>query len=185
MTSLEPDDFEGLVELHSTDLHAYLSRRSTTEVADDLLADVWLAALHARDNYDPQLGNVRGWLFGIARHVLQNYYRRHRLRSVVGRAFRIDRPTDETAAVDGRLDAAALVPVLRDALRALPKVERELLLLVAWEQLTPSEAGQALGIPAGTARSRLHRARQRMDERLGASAQVVDETTDHKLGADS
>src|SRR4051812_29470227 len=81
--------------------------------------------------------------------------------------------------------AAALVPALREALRSLPAVERELLLLVAWEQLTPSEAGQVLGTPGGTARSRLHRARQRMDERLGDSAQVVDDTTDRKLGADS
>lgn len=175
-------DFERLVEQHSADLHAYLSRRSTSQVADDLLADVWLAAFSARDRYDPDLGSVRGWLFGITRHVLQTYYRRNRLRSLLGR---VDRPTDETAAVDARLDAAALVPALREALRSLPPVERELLLLVAWEQLTPSEAGQVLGIPAGTARSRLHRARQRMDERLGVSPQVLDETTNHKLGADS
>ncbi|MEV6416954.1 RNA polymerase sigma factor [Kribbella sp. NPDC051718] len=175
-------DFEWLVEQHSADLYAYLSRRSTSEVADDLLADVWLAAFSGRTSFDPELGSMRGWLFGIARHVLHSYYRRHRLRTVLTRA---DRPVDEIAAVDARLDAAALVPALREALRSLPAVERELLLLVAWEQLTPSEAGQVLGIPAGTARSRLHRARQRMDERLGDSTQVVDETTDHKLGADS
>ncbi len=181
MTALEPDAFEGLVDLHSADLHAYLSRRSTTEVADDLLADVWLAAFSGRGSYDPELGSVRGWLFGIARHVLQSYYRRHKLRL---RLFRAERPVDESAAVDARLDAAALVPALREALRSLPAVERELLLLVAWENLTPSEAGQVLGIPAGTARSRLHRARQRMDERLAASSQVQDETTNHRLGAD-
>lgn len=177
--------FESLVDLHSADLHAYLSRRTASGVADDLLADVWLAAFSSRNSFDPGLGSVRGWLFGIARHVLQSYYRRHKLRSALARTFRIDRPADESAAVDARLDAAALVPALREALRSLPAVERELLLLVAWEHLTPSEAGQVLGIPAGTARSRLHRARQRMDEHLAASAQVVDETTDHKLGADS
>lgn len=181
MTELEPDAFEGLVDLHSADLHAYLSRRSTTEVADDLLADVWLAAFSGRGGYDPELGSVRGWLFGIARHVLQNYYRRHKLRL---RLFRIERPLDESAAIDARLDAAALVPALREALRSLPAVERELLLLVAWEHLTPSEAGQVLGIPAGTARSRLHRARQRMDERLAVSSQEQDETTTDRLGAD-
>ncbi|TCN28343.1 RNA polymerase sigma-70 factor (ECF subfamily) [Kribbella orskensis] len=185
VAGLAPAAFEGLVDLHSADLHAYLSRRTSGGVADDLLADVWLAAFGSRDTFDPELGSARGWLFGIARHILQNYYRRHKLRAVLGRAFRADRPTDEGAAVDARLDAAALVPALREALRSLPAVERELLLLVAWEHLTPSEAGQVLGIPAGTARSRLHRARRRMDERLGESAQVVDETTDHKLGADS
>ncbi len=95
----------------------------------------------------------------------------------LARAVGIDRPLDETAAVDARLDAAALGPALRTALAELPAAERELLLLVAWENLTPTEAAQVLGIPAGTARSRLHRARQRMDERLSGSPQAQDEPT--------
>jgi RNA polymerase sigma-70 factor (ECF subfamily) len=99
------------------------------------------------------------------------------LRTTIARAFRSDRPVDESAAVDARLDAAALAPQLRQALKDLPDVERELLLLVAWENLTPTEAAQALGIPAGTARSRLHRARQRMDGRLSGSPQSQDEPT--------
>jgi RNA polymerase sigma-70 factor (ECF subfamily) len=48
---------------------------------------------------------------------------------------------------------------LRSAVRALPSAERDVLLLVAWEQLTPAQAAAALGVPQGTARSRLHRAR--------------------------
>ncbi|GAA1596070.1 hypothetical protein GCM10009804_60770 [Kribbella hippodromi] len=84
--------------------------------------------------------------------------------------------TDPTAgtdwsAVDARLDAVAAGNALRDALMALPEVERELLLLVAWEELSPSDAARVLGIPAGTARSRLHRAR----ERLGQVHQVLGE----------
>jgi RNA polymerase sigma-70 factor (ECF subfamily) len=51
----------------------------------------------------------------------------------------------------------------------LPVEERELMLLIAWEQLTPSEAASVVGIPAGTARSRLHRARSRLRERLTPS----------------
>ncbi|RPK41174.1 ECF RNA polymerase sigma factor SigE [Streptomyces sp. ADI92-24] len=68
--------------------------------------------------------------------------------------------------MDQRLDAAALAPALRQALAELPAEERELLLLVSWEQLTPAEAATAVGIPAGTARSRLHRARGRLRDRL-------------------
>jgi DNA-directed RNA polymerase specialized sigma24 family protein len=44
----------------------------------------------------------------------------------------------------------------------LPEADREVLLLVAWEQLTPTEAAAVVGIPAATARTRLHRARTRM-----------------------
>jgi len=171
------DWFVAQVEQHGADIHAYLSRRTVDGVADDLLADVWLAAYASRSGFDPDLGSARGWLFGIARHVLHGHYRKNRVRTTIARAFRSDRPIDETAAVDARLDAAALAPQLREALRELAAVERELLLLVAWENLSPTEAAQVLGIPAGTARSRLHRARQRMDERLSGSPQLQDEPT--------
>ncbi|MEU4289482.1 sigma-70 family RNA polymerase sigma factor [Kribbella sp. NPDC026596] len=174
---MDDDWFVAQVEAHGPDIHAYLTRRTLPGVADDLLGDVWVAAYGGRSSYDPALGSARAWLFGVARHVLHGYYRKHRLRTGVARVFGIDRPIDETAAVDARLDAAALGPVLRAALRDLPAVERELLLLVAWENLSPTEAAQVLDIPPGTARSRLHRARQRMDERLAGSAQAEDEQT--------
>jgi RNA polymerase sigma-70 factor (ECF subfamily) len=168
------DWFVAQVEQHGADIHAYLSRRTVDGVADDLLGDVWVAAYAGRSRYDPELGSARAWLFGVARHVLHGYYRKQRLRV---RLFGIDRPADETAAIDARLDAAALAPQLRQGLRDLPPVERELLLLVAWESLTPTEAAQVLGIPPGTARSRLHRARTRMDERLSRSPQTQNEET--------
>jgi RNA polymerase sigma factor (sigma-70 family) len=171
------DWFVAQVEQHGADIHAYLSRRTVDGVADDLLGDVWVAAYGGRSGFDPDLGSARAWLFGVARHVLHGYYRKHRLSTAVARAVGIDRPVDETSVIDARLDAAALAPQLREGLKELPAAERELLLLVAWESLTPTEAAQVLGIPAGTARSRLHRARQRMDERLAASSQAQDEDT--------
>ena len=174
---MDDEWFVAQVEQQGADIHAYLSRRTVDGVADDLLAEVWLAAYAGRSGFDGELGSARAWLFGIARHVLHGYYRKHRVRTTIARAFRSERPIDETAAVDARLDAAALGPQLRQALTDLPVAERELLLLVAWENLSPTEAAQVLGIPAGTARSRLHRARQRMDERLSGSPQVQDEPT--------
>jgi len=69
---------------------------------------------------------------------------------------------DTDGVLDSTAQAGALLPALRallPALRALPPGERDVLLLVAWEQLTPAEAAEVLGIPQGTARSRLHRAR--------------------------
>ncbi|GAA3105948.1 RNA polymerase sigma-70 factor (ECF subfamily) [Kribbella aluminosa] len=169
--------FEAQVEEHGASIHAYLARRTVSGVADDLLGDVWVAAYSARSSYDPSLGSARAWLFGVARHVLHGYYRKEYRKQRLRVRRLVDRPIDETAAVDARLDAAALGPALRTALRELPAAERELLLLVAWENLTPSDAAQVLGIPAGTARSRLYRARQRMDERLAGSGQTQDERT--------
>lgn len=72
-------------------------------------------------------------------------------------------------AVDERLDAGALEHELRTALSALTDGERELLLLVAWEGLSPAEAASVLGLTAGAARSRLHRARARAQAALDTS----------------
>ncbi|MGI8879302.1 MAG: sigma factor-like helix-turn-helix DNA-binding protein [Jatrophihabitans sp.] len=72
-------------------------------------------------------------------------------------------------AVDARLDAEAQRGRLRAALSVLSRGERDLLLLVAWEGLTPTAAAAALGISKVAARSRLHRARRRALYTLAAA----------------
>jgi RNA polymerase sigma-70 factor (ECF subfamily) len=153
--------FTPLVERLSPALHGYFARR-VPAAADDLLAETWLQAFAARRTFDASRGSARGWLFGVARNVLAGYVRR------AGREATAPPPaaSDPWQAVDQRLDAAALAPALRRALADLPSDERELILLVTWEHLTPTEAAAVIGIPAGTARSRLHRARGRLRERL-------------------
>ena len=63
---------------------------------------------------------------------------------------------------DARVDAQSQRRLLASALAQVCDADREVLLLVAWAGLTSGEAGEALGIPAGTARSRLHRARKQV-----------------------
>ncbi|QNS09122.1 RNA polymerase sigma factor [Streptomyces xanthii] len=159
--------FEELVERHSVALHGYFARRAP-HAADDLLAEVWLQAYAARRTYDASRGSARAWLFGVARNVLSTYWRRlaQESRTAPGEGAH----GDPWAAVDDRLDASALAPALRRVITELPEVERELLLLVAWEQLSPTEAAAVLGIPAGTARSRLHRARARLRESVALAS---------------
>ncbi|MEV8513219.1 RNA polymerase sigma factor [Dactylosporangium sp. NPDC051484] len=166
---LHPASFESLIRLHGPAVHAYLVRRVGLVVdADDLLAETWLAAYGSRSSFDPAQGTVRGWLFGVARHVLVGHYRQsaRRARGLSLRMAKQPSAIDEWAAVDARLDALAYGPQLRAALFGLPPVEREAILLVAWEQLTPEEISQALAIPAATVRTRLYRARHRLRERL-------------------
>jgi RNA polymerase sigma-70 factor (ECF subfamily) len=154
--------FEPLVERHSTALHGYLSRRAPA-AADDLLAEVWLRAFASRSGFDPARGTARAWLFGVARNVLAAHWNGI---EPVGRAAHHEPTVDPWQAVDRRLDAAAVAPLIRRILSELPHVERELLLLVICEQLTPAEAAAVVGVPQGTARSRLHRARARLRDAL-------------------
>ncbi|MFJ9380088.1 RNA polymerase sigma factor [Streptomyces sp. NPDC101455] len=153
--------FTHLVKAHSSALHGYFARRMPA-ASEDLLAETWLQAFAARRTFDPARGSARGWLFGVAHNVLAQHLRR------AGRREPAPGPdvTDPWQVVDQRLDAAAMAPALRRALAELPADERELLLLISWEQLTPTEAAAVVGIPAGTARSRLHRARGRLRDRL-------------------
>jgi RNA polymerase sigma-70 factor (ECF subfamily) len=159
---LPVEAFVALVEQEGAAIHAYLARRAP-RAAEDLLARVWLEAFAARTTYDPELGAPRVWLFGVARHVLHRHWRDlARQPHERGSATDPDLVEDPWDEVDRRLDAAELAGPLRDALDDLPAVDREMLLLVAWEQLTPTEAAAVVGIPPATARTRLHRARARM-----------------------
>lgn len=164
----DPPVFEQLVTTLGPRVHAYLARR-VPQHADDLLAEVWLAAFHGRRSYDPARAEVAAWIFGITRNVLSGHFRtRQRLAGRSQAPQQTD--VDEWDVVDQRLDAIGMAPVLREALASLPPDEREMLLLIAWEQLTPTEAAAVLDIPAGTARSRLHRARTRITESWNTTA---------------
>jgi RNA polymerase sigma-70 factor (ECF subfamily) len=159
-----PDAFVEVVSRHEVAVHAFLARRAGHQVAADLLGEVWLRAFAGRGGYDPAYPDARPWLFGIARNVLRAHWRATRGDNHAPGGTTEEFPlaqaqTDPWDAVVARLDSATRVRALASAIRALPQDERDVLLLVAWEQLTPAQAATVLGIPQGTARSRLHRAR--------------------------
>jgi RNA polymerase sigma-70 factor, ECF subfamily len=170
-----PDAFVEVVERHEVAVHGFLARRAGREIADDLLGEVWLRAFAARAGYDVAHGDALPWLYGIARNVLREYWRAS-VQAAQAPAPAVVDPWDE---VNARLDSAALTRSLAGAVRALPASEREVLLLVAWEQLTPAEAAGVLGIPQGTARSRLHRARTAL--RLALGKEDTCQPTRHNL----
>jgi RNA polymerase sigma factor (sigma-70 family) len=148
------EDFVVIFDRHSAAIHSYLARRAGRQVAEDLFSDVWLQAFRSRHGYDPTWPDARGWLYGIARNTLRHYWGRQRP-SGAEPALNHDPWSD----VDRQLDAALRVAQLQEALAELCDADREVLLLAAWEDLTPTEIGVALGVPAGTVRWRLHRAR--------------------------
>jgi len=168
-----PDAFVEVARRHEVAVHSFLARRAGPQVAADLLGEVWVRAFAGRGGYDPAYPDARPWLFGIARNVLRSHWR-------AGRAAEHPAATGDPAGtgypvaedpwddVIDRLDGPVRSRALRSAIRALPSAERDVLLLVAWEQLTPAQAATALGVPPGTARSRLHRARAALRLALAA-----------------
>ena len=68
---------------------------------------------------------------------------------------------------------------MHEALGQLSAEDRELVTLIAWEGLTPAQAAAALGVPPGTARVRLHRARTRLRAALSSTTDVEETDRDH------
>ena len=166
----QPELMGVLYERHALAVFRYLARRAGPTAAEDLLSEVFIAALNARKRVVAHgSGSALPWLYGIAINVLHRYFRR----SQPTWAQTPEQGMDWDA-VDARLDAEAQRRRLRAALGTLSEADRELLLLVAWEGLTSTEAAAALGISKVAARSRLHRARHRALAALSASAGATD-----------
>jgi len=151
--------FAEVFDGHSADVLAYLLRRVDQPAdAADCVAEVFLVVWRRLDEMPPP-ADVRPWLFGVARHVLTNDRRRSdRARNLADR-LRQELVAHPPVAVR---EPGAPVALVRAALRSLSDDDRELLVLVGRDGLTPGEAAVSLGLTAGTVRVRLHRARRRL-----------------------
>ena len=175
--SLErPECFEVVFERHATAIYRYLRRRVGAALAEELTAGTFERAFGARGRFDRRAESALAWLYGIAANLLRMHRRteERRLRAYA-RAAGWAVELSPGAESDHRLDAAALRPALAEALAGLPHAQREVLLLHAWADLTDEEIAAALGISAGTVRSRLHRARARIAERISLSGNQADD----------
>jgi RNA polymerase sigma factor (sigma-70 family) len=149
--------FRALYDGNFAAVLGYLLRRVEQPAdAADVVSEVFLVAWRRLDEAPP--GDSRPWLFGIARHVLANYHRGLRRRQRLGGRLR-DALTRDVVP-DPAVGVAERDRVRRLLLRMRPD-DRELLMLVGWDGLTPAEAAGVIGIAPGTARMRLARARQR------------------------
>jgi len=159
----EPEAFAAVFDRYYPRIHGYLARRLGQGLADDLASETFLIAFAGRNRYDVAHVDARPWLYGIASNLIARHYRAEQRRYRALARAGVDQISEGHAdRIDTRVDAQAHRAAIATALAEISAAERDVLLLVAWAELTSEEAGQALGIPAGTARSRLHRARRQL-----------------------
>jgi RNA polymerase sigma factor (sigma-70 family) len=173
----EPERFAKIFDRYYLGIYGYAARRLGRSLADDVAQETFVIAFDRRRRYDVSRPDARPWLYGIASNLVGRHrraeVRQYRALARAGSAADLSEPAGEHAdQVVGRLDAQALRGRLAAALAEVKDRDRDVLLLVAWAQLSCEEAAQALGIPAGTARSRLHRARARTRAALGADPRI-------------
>jgi RNA polymerase sigma-70 factor, ECF subfamily len=161
--------FELLYAKYAPAVKAYVLRRADSATADDIVAEVFVVCWR---RFEEVPTDSLPWLLGVARRVLSTQRRGERRRvalhdriaETAGRSpagtatgSLSATPEVEDAALAGIVDGA-----LAGALARLSDTDRELLLLIAWDGLSPAEAATVLGIKPATARVRLLRARRRL-----------------------
>ncbi|WP_371673754.1 RNA polymerase sigma factor [Streptomyces sp. NBC_00289] len=168
----EPDVFAELFHRYSDDIHLYAARRLGTETADDLMAETFVIAFQQRRRYDLSRPHARPWLYGIVTNLIGQHRRAEarRLRALSRVASAGPAEAEPLAErVAAKVSAESSRGELTGALAALPARHRDVLLLIAWGDLDYAETAEALQVPVGTVRSRLHRARTALRQALGGS----------------
>ena len=145
--------------------------RDSAAIAAETLSIAW----RKLESIDPD--HCRPWLLATARNLLFAEY--HGEKSVPVDPWSIE-VEDESSPV---FDVESLDPEIDRALAALEPTDREALLLVAWEELTPKEAASTLGISPAAFRARLHRARTRFARQLESSARDIPHVTPREENA--
>ncbi|MDQ5894319.1 MAG: hypothetical protein QG596_580 [Actinomycetota bacterium] len=154
-------------------IEAFARRRGSRDSAA-IAAETLSIAWRKLEILDPE--HCRPWLLATARNLLLAEYRDFISEPVDPGTIEI--PTDEFP----DFDINSIDPEIDRALVALDPIDREALLLVAWEELTPKEAAESLGVRPATFRVRLHRARRRMELALATGEPGTDIT--HRTGVD-
>ncbi|SPF07114.1 RNA polymerase sigma factor [Streptomyces sp. MA5143a] len=173
--------FEALAHVVAEPLHRYLLRRADPDQVDDVLSDTLLVLWRriedvpglepeaeskrtAPAGHFPDPDAVLPWCYGVARGCLANARRAERRRRSLLERLTWTAGTASTATGVARSDADH--SHLHAALAQLRPLEREILLLWAYEELTPSRIAEVTGLSANAVSIRLHRAKKKLAARL-------------------
>lgn len=153
---------EALFAEHARAVRAYALRRCDPAVADDVVSDVFVVACRRLPEVP---ADALPWLLACARRVLANHARGDRRRAALGaRLAGAPPPAGPPPPSDG---------ALARALAELGERDRELLMLIAWEELEPARAARVLGCSRGALAVRLHRARHRLAAALAREEAAI------------
>jgi RNA polymerase sigma-70 factor (ECF subfamily) len=167
---LEPELFAVVFDRHAPFIHRYVNRRVGREPADDLVAETFLAAFSKRGQYDLGYPDARPWLYGFATNLIGQHRREEIRQYRISQAVVPDLDLPDLAErAAAEVTARAARGTLVAALAGLAPGDRDVLILIAWEELTYPEVARALAIPVGTVRSRLNRARTTIRAALAAA----------------
>ncbi|MCQ1951916.1 RNA polymerase sigma factor [Arthrobacter jinronghuae] len=163
-----PTIFGELYDRHAPDIYRYAARRAGDFAAEDVMAETFLIAFERRADFEGPSEAVRPWLFGIATNLLRRHHRAEaRMLRALARNDGRGHSADGLEEVDAKVDSEGDRSRIGAALHALTPIDREAILLYAWADLTYEGIATATGVPIGTVRSRINRARRKLRTALG------------------
>lgn len=157
-------------QAHVEDIYRYVYYRlRDKEQSEDLTSHIFLRALEKYDQFSPEKGTFKAWLYGIAKHALTDHYRSHKSTSPLQMAedhVSDDSVTDKVATLLQRKEVQA-------ALKLLEPEQRELLLLRVWDDLSFQEIAAMLGQKEGACKMRYKRSLLALSKHLTVSTLVM------------
>ncbi len=151
-----------LIDRYAANVHAYLLRHcGNREDADDLLQETWVRVARSARSFDTAR-RFRSWIYGIATNLARDLFRRRMTRERALRDLSTHPPEEPGADSVDRGE-------LRERIAELPENMRAVLLLRYYEGMSEAEMAEALEIPRGTVKSRLHAALRRLRGKYGVS----------------
>ena len=157
---MKDSELEAIFEQHKDAVYRFAWRMmSSPAAADDIAQDVFLSLLRLPQRFDPSRGRMRPFLLGIARNlVLKRWRDEHRWEQLEDEQF-VARPFD--------VERSETAQIVGEAVRSLPPLQREVLILAEYEELSLEEIARTVESEVGTVKSRLHRARENLRRILG------------------
>jgi RNA polymerase sigma-70 factor (ECF subfamily) len=157
-------EFQAAFDQHKDAVYRFAWRMSgSAAAAEDITQDVFVGLLRSPDRFEPARGTLRAFLLGIARNLaLKRWRAEHRFEPLDDEGAHARAMVSE--AVD--LGRGEVGDIVGRAVRALPPLQREVVILVEYEGLTLAEAARAVDADVGTVKSRLHRARENLRRTL-------------------
>jgi len=175
----DPVAFGAIFDRHYSAVYRYLARRAPRH-ADDLASSTFVVAFERRRTFRVKSASARPWLLGIATNLLHERARRERRELTTVLTLGAQRFVNDRADT-GFEDGQRLSTALAD----LSESQRDVLLLYAWEELSYEEISDALGVPLGTVRSRLARARAHLKAALEESHSNSEPSPIHARSTDA
>jgi RNA polymerase sigma-70 factor, ECF subfamily len=171
MSAGDEDAFTTLYRRRQAGVYRFALQMSGSEaVAEDVTQEVFMVLMRDADNFDPSRGSLAAYLYGIARNLVLRAFQKERPLVALSDDVEDDSGGHEQLVAHhdplGDLTRGETVARVRQAVLALPEHYREVVVLCELHEMSYAEAAEALECAVGTVRSRLHRGRAMLVERL-------------------